>query len=42
MAPETATVETASADIDNLSFDDWSAAELCSIENGADCAACEG
>lgn len=39
MATSTA---TATADIDNLSFDDWSEAELCSIENGADCVACEG
>lgn len=30
------------ADIDNLTWDDWSPAEICSIENGADCVACEG
>ncbi len=28
--------------IDNLSWDDWSTAEACSIANGADCVACEG
>jgi hypothetical protein len=35
---------TATADIDNLSWDDWGtdAAALCAIENGADCVACEG
>lgn len=29
------------ADIDNLTWDDWSAKQ-CSIENGPDCVACEG
>lgn len=33
---------TMTADIDNLTWDDWSAAEICSIENGSDCMACEG
>lgn len=32
------------ADIDNLTWDDWDTAAkaLCSLENGADCVACEG
>lgn len=29
-------------DIDNLTWDDWDTAQICSIENGPDCAACEG
>ena len=33
---------TSTAAIDNLTWDDWSAAEACSIENGPDCMACEG
>lgn len=33
---------TATADIDNLTWDDWSPAEVCAIENGPDCLACEG
>jgi hypothetical protein len=35
MAPEP------TATLDNMTFD-WSAAEICAIENGADCTACEG
>ena len=31
------------ASLDDLSWEDWDAAALaCSIENGADCVACEG
>lgn len=30
------------ADLDNLTWDDWTPAEICALENGADCAACEG
>lgn len=33
---------TTTADIDNLTWDDWDTAAVCAIENGADCAACEG
>ncbi len=32
----------ATADIDNLVWEDWTPAAICAIENGADCAACEG
>jgi hypothetical protein len=28
--------------IDDLTWDDWSDAEVCAIENGPDCEACEG
>ncbi|MEU6138647.1 hypothetical protein [Nocardioides sp. NPDC047086] len=28
--------------IDDLSWDDWSDAAVCAIENGPDCEACEG
>lgn len=36
--------ETAVATIDDLSWDDWdlTPAQICSLENGADCQACEG
>lgn len=37
---DTLTTETPS--IDNLTWDDWTPAQICSIENGADCSACEG
>ena len=33
---------TITVDIDNLTWDDWTPAEVCAIENGPDCAACEG
>ena len=32
----------ATADIDNLVWEDWTPAAVCAIENGADCTACEG
>lgn len=27
---------------DDLTWDDWTPAEACALENGADCVACEG
>ena len=37
------TTHTDTAAIDNLTWDDdWTAADVCAIENGADCTACEG
>lgn len=30
------------AAIDNLTWDDWTPAEICSLENGAECTMCEG
>ncbi|WP_282958984.1 hypothetical protein [Phycicoccus avicenniae] len=41
---ETTTTATTSTAIDELDWDGWdlSPAEVCSIENGADCTACEG
>jgi hypothetical protein len=40
MHDTTDTTDTAA--IDNLTWDDWTAAAVCAIENGAECAACEG
>jgi hypothetical protein len=37
----TATADVMTDAMDDLAWDDWGAV-LCSIENGADCAACEG
>lgn len=28
--------------IDDLTWDDWTPAAVCAIENGPDCVACEG
>ncbi len=36
----TATLDTDA--IDNLTWDEWIPAQICSLENGADCVACEG
>ncbi|CAM3532341.1 hypothetical protein NODU109028_21150 [Nocardioides dubius] len=33
---------TSTSAIDDLVWDDWTPAQICSIENGTDCAACEG
>lgn len=38
-----ASTSTATADaIDNLEWDDWTPAQVCAIENGPECEACEG
>ena len=36
------TTHTDTTAIDNLTWDDWTAADVCALENGADCTACEG
>lgn len=35
-------VATATDSLDNLTWDDWTPAQVCAIENGPDCEACEG
>jgi hypothetical protein len=40
---DTSTTTTADTTaIDDLDWDDWTPAEVCAIENGPDCEACEG
>lgn len=39
---EATRTETDSSAIDDLTWDDWTPAEVCAIENGDDCIACEG
>ena len=36
------TITTGTAAIDNLTWDDWSPAQVCALESGDDCTACEG
>lgn len=35
-------MEETSTAIDDLTWDDWTPAAVCAVENGADCEACEG
>ncbi|MFC6152291.1 hypothetical protein [Nocardioides yefusunii] len=37
-----ATSPTGADAIDDLVWDDWTPAQVCAIENGPDCEACEG
>lgn len=42
MADTATTAATTTTAIDDLTWDDWDTATLCSLENGEDCTACEG
>ena len=42
MNEDTTTADIDTDALDGLTWDDWTPAAVCAIENGVDCAACEG